>query len=210
MEAGDMKRLLCSGLLFVSIAAPAAASASALSEALSASYEAETAKDYSAAIRPLKDIEPKYHDHYLLSLRLGWLSYCAGLWNESAAYYQAAAKLAPKAVEPLQGLALPLAAAGKTKELIQTHERILKLDPANYKSLAALAWQHYLAKNYGQAADYYRQAVALYPTDTEMLVGLAASLAGDGDKKAAEKYYRNVLLLCPTDPRAKDFLGVRR
>lgn len=204
-----MERALCIGILIGGLAAPASAAALTLADALVASYDAEAAKDLPGATKPLEKLWGGNKNSYLLNLRLGWLKYCAGLWNESSVYYRKAVGLAPRALEPLQGLLLPLAAAGKTQDLIQVHEQILQLDPNNCKSLAALAWQYYLLKEYGEAADYYRRVVILYPTDTEMLVGLAASSLAGGDAEAARRYYREVLFISPKDKRALEGLKAR-
>jgi len=202
-----MQNVLLGSILALAPSAPAAA-ADPLAEALAASYAAEAGRDLQAAALPLKEAIASRRDNYLLNLRLGWLSYRLGLWNESTRYYQEAARIEHQAIEPLQGLLLPLAAAGKTQETMETHARILAVDPNNYKSLSQLAWQNYLQKNYKDSADLYLRAVRLYPTDVEMLVGLASSLQLGGNKPYADTFYRKVLLISPTDRRALE--GLKR
>ncbi|MBI4676503.1 MAG: tetratricopeptide repeat protein [Elusimicrobia bacterium] len=178
----------------------------ALTDAFYASYTAESQKNVSGAITALKAVEPAERDSYVLNLRLGWLSYLAGLWNESIAYYQRAADLAPEAIEPLQGVILPLAAAGKTTEIAKTHQDIIKLDPNNYRSLSQLAWRSYLSKDYKKAAGHYARLVKLHPTDTEMLLGLGYSQKLGGALDEAKKQFQRVLLLSPRNPRALEGL----
>jgi len=174
--------------------------------ALTASYAAEAAKDYAGALSALKPLEADESQSYLYHLRLGWLDYLAGLHAESAKQYRAASAAAPQAVEPLQGLLLPLAASGKTADLLKTHDAILKLDPGNYKSLSQAAWLTYQAKNYKKAVKYYGRAVRLYPSDTEMLIGLGYSQKLGGDKAEAKRNFQQVLLLSPKNWRALEAL----
>ncbi len=184
---------------------PALASASsdaALQPALLASYTAEYNRDISGAIKALKSVEASEGDSYLFNYRLGWLTYLAGLWNDSVGYYNNASSLSPSSVEPLQAMLQPLAAAGKTLELLKIHERILQNDGNNYKSISQLAWLNYSAKDYKKASKFYARLLKLYPTDIEMLLGLAYSQKLDGNKEAADKTFYQVLMLSPKNARA--------
>lgn len=177
-------------------------SAQGLADVINNSYAAEAAKDFAGAIKALKAVEATEGSNYIYRLRLGWLSYLAGMWNESIAQYQSAAAIAPEAVEPLQGMLNPLVATGKTADIAKTHEAILNLDPNNYTSLKQSAWLAYTAKNYKKAASYYARILKLYPTDVEMMLGLGYSLKLSGNKAGAERTFNTVLLLSPRNARA--------
>lgn len=175
-------------------------------DAFSISYAAEYKKDIPGAIKPLKAIEAAEGGNYLLQLRLGWLLYVSGLYNESAEYYKKAAKLEPNAAEPLVGQANSLVAGGKNEDAILVYKNILTIDPTNYTALSRLAWISYSKKEYSKAAEMYRVLAQRYPSDTEMLLGLGYALKLDGNSGEAARYFNRVLLLSPKNARALEGL----
>lgn len=195
---------IIASLLLLAACAVSHAQEGALATALKASYEAEVQQDYRAAIRAL--VIPAAASSYIAQLRLGWLGYCAKEWNESISHYSQAVQLAPFAIEPLLGLMLPQMAAGKNDDAIHTAQIVLRQDPNNYTAISRAAWLLYLRRDYKQAAIMYRKLVNLYPTDTEMLLGLGFSLKFAGDKKESAQYFNTVLLLSPNNARALEGL----
>ncbi|MBI5630656.1 MAG: tetratricopeptide repeat protein [Elusimicrobia bacterium] len=177
-----------------------------LQDVIASSYAAEAGRDIAGAMKVMRSVEETEGDSYIYRLRMGWLAYLGGMWNESIAQYQNAAKIAPEAIEPLQGLLLPLAAAGKTAEISRAHEMVLAIDPNNYKSLSQLAWINYQAKDYKKAVKYYARIIKLYPTDVEMLLGLGYSLKLEGDRGGSERVFKQVLMLSPKNARALEGL----
>ncbi|MBI5397741.1 MAG: tetratricopeptide repeat protein [Verrucomicrobia bacterium] len=178
-----------------------------LASALQTSYEAEAKGDYPAAIKPLEGVGAANKANYITQLRLGWLYYCSKDWSKSTTHYNTAIELAPFAIEPLLGLMLPQMAAGKNDDALRTAQLAVRLDPNNYTALSRTAWLAYLRQDYRAATSTYRKLVALYPTDTEMLLGLGFSLKLSGNAPEAMQYFRTVLLLSPNNPRAKQGLG---
>lgn len=193
------------GALLAATGAPAQGQNTSLADALKTSYEAEAKGDYKAAIQPL--ILPAAATSYIAQLRLGWLCYCNKEWNESISHYNQAIQLSPFAIEPLLGLMLPQMAAGKNDDAQRTAQSALRLDPNNYTALSRSAWLTFLRQDYRAAAAAYRKLTALYPTDTEMLLGLGWSLKWSGNVTEAAQQFRTVLLLSPDNPRAKQGLG---
>ena len=200
------KQLIVGAWLMAAGALPLRLAAAGLTEALNASYAAEAKKDIPAALRAVKEIENQEAGNYIIQLRLGWLYYLSGLYNESVDYYKKAAQLSPQAVEPLMGMTYPLGAAGKNDDLLRAYQRVLGIDPHNYTALSRLAWLTYLKKDYAKAADAYRKLVDLYPTDVEMLLGLGYSLKMSGKTSDAQAYFNKALLLSPKNPRALEGL----
>lgn len=178
---------------------------SSLADALKTSYEAEAKGDYKAAIQPL--VLPAAATSYIAQLRLGWLCYCNKEWSESIAHYSQAIQLSPFAIEPLLGLMLPQMAAGKNDDAQRTAQSALRLDPNNYTALSRSAWLTFSRQDYRAAAATYRKLTALYPTDTEMLLGLGWSLKWSGNVTEAAQQFRTVLLLSPGNTRALQGLG---
>lgn len=171
-----------------------------------ASLEAEAQTDYAAALKPLTALGNGTATNYYLQVRLGWLHYNAKNYTESIAAYGKASRLMPFAIEPLLGLLLAQQAAGKTDDALRTAQVALHEDPNNYTALSHTAWLLYLKHDYRAAATTYRKLVALYPTDTEMLLGLGYALKFTGDTKEAAQCFRTVLFLNPSNDRAKEAL----
>ncbi|MEI7947468.1 MAG: tetratricopeptide repeat protein [bacterium] len=177
-----------------------------LEVALKASYASEAKSDYQAAIKALTALGSSASSSYIAQLRLGWLNYCATEYQQSATYYKKAVQLAPLAIEPLLGQMLAQQLAANTDEAMRTGNAILRRDPNNYTATSRLAWLFCVKRDYKQAAILYRKLVGLYPTDTEMLLGLGYALKYSGEKKDADKQFNMVLLLSPDNARALEGL----
>ncbi|MBI5884422.1 MAG: hypothetical protein HZB91_15105 [Elusimicrobia bacterium] len=189
-------------VLCLALALPARALASDDSQRqakFALSYGLEARRDLRGAIRAIEDLG---EDDYLVELRLGWLNYRNEAYKTSADHYSRAARLALDAVEPLLGMMLPLQAAGLIDAALRAGNSALKLDPCNYTALSRMAGIRYSRKEYDLAASLYRRLTRLYPTDTEMLLGLGWSLKLHGDKAAGSAVFRKVLVLSPGNPRA--------
>ncbi|MFA6315922.1 MAG: tetratricopeptide repeat protein [Elusimicrobiota bacterium] len=163
------------------------------------SYGLEARRDLRGAIRAIEGLGD---DDYLVQLRLGWLHYRNEAFKTSADCYARASRLAPGAVEPFLGMMLPLQAAGFIDAALQAGKSALKLDPGNYTAISRMASIQYSRQDYDQAASLYKRLVRLYPTDSEMLLGLGWSLRLGGDKSGAAAVFRDVLVLSPDNPRA--------
>src|SRR5450759_4614864 len=79
-------------------------------EAFGKSYEFESKGNYSEAISVLKKVYQE--DSYEINLRLGWVTYLAGKFTESSAYYQETMKLKPYSIEAKFGFVYPASALG--------------------------------------------------------------------------------------------------
>lgn len=174
--------------------------------ALKVSYAAEAKGDYQAAIKALTALGSSANSAYIAQLRLGWLNTCAKEYQQSASYYKKAVQLAPLAIEPLLGQMLAQQLAENTEEAMRTGNAILRRDPNNYTAISRLAWMYYMKRDYKQAALLYRKLVGLYPSDTEMLLGLGFALKYSGEKKDADRQFNTVLLLSPDNARALEGL----
>jgi len=178
----------------------------ALATALKTSYAAEAKGDYQAAIKPLTALGTSAASSYIAQLRLGWLNYCSKDWQQSVTFYGNASQLATFAIEPLLGLMQAQQAAGKNDDAINTAQIVLRHDPNNYTATSHAAWMLYQKADYKQAATMYHKLVNLYPSDTEMLLGLGFALKLAGDKKESMQYFNTVLLLSPNNARALEGL----
>ena len=128
-----MKRITLITILIFSVLLLTAQDYSKLTAAFSDSYAKEKSGKYGDAASALK----AYYDadSYEINLRLGWLTYLQGQFEESLGYYNKAIELMPYAIEPRLGVVLPASSLGNW-DLVMTHYyKILSIDPNNTLTL---------------------------------------------------------------------------
>jgi len=136
-----------------------------------ASYLSEATGDLQSAIDDLKKVYQE--DSYEINLRLGWLSYSAGLFTESASYYNRAIGLKSFAIEPRFGVILPTAAMGNWETVITQYKKILEIAPSNTIAMHRLGLVYYGRNEYDKAEVLFDKVVNLFPFDYDGLSMLA-------------------------------------
>jgi tetratricopeptide (TPR) repeat protein len=177
-----------------------------LTSAFSESYAKEKTGKYSEAATALK----AYYDagSYELNLRLGWLTYLQGQFNESLGYYNKAIELMPYAIEPRLGVVLPASAMGNWDVVINHYNKILAIDPNNTVTLYRLGLIYYDRKNFKQAAQYFEKVVNLYPFDYQSILMLGWTDYRLGKTREAKVLFSKALLYYPEDASAKEGLSL--
>ena len=173
--------------------------------AFSKSYELSEKSDYKGAINALKDTYDK--SSYEYNLRLGWLSYLAGMQIESVAYYKIANELKPNAVEPKLGAVYPAAALGNKTEVKNYYEAILKLDPHNTYAHYNLGLLDYGKKDYAMALTHFEKVISLYPSDTDALLMLGWTKLQLSNTTESKELFNKVLCFSPNNESA--LLGLK-
>jgi tetratricopeptide (TPR) repeat protein len=97
-----------------------------------ASYTAEAAGQYQAALGALTELPGPQRESYLASFRRGWLLYRLNQHAESVAAYKLAAMAEPASIEARLGLLLPLMALTRWNDVAALAEDVLRRDPENY------------------------------------------------------------------------------
>ncbi len=166
------------------------------------SYAKALNNKYDEAIAPLRKLIKKYPSDYIMNVRLGYLYFLKGDFKASVDYYEKGVQIKSKAVEPYQGILLPLMGLKNYKESIKWGQRALIVDPFNYTVLSTVAYACYLNGDYKRATFYYLRLTELYPSDVTMRVGLGWSYLKAGDKMKAQKEFIQVLNLSPTNQLA--------
>lgn len=173
-------------------------------DAFQESYIQEATGDFSSAINSLKSA---YDDKsYEINVRLGWLSYQAGLFTESVAYYNKAIDLMPYAIEPRFGVVYPGAAMGNWSMVIAQYEKILEISPNNSIAMHRLGLIYYGRKDYESARKYFEKVVNLFPFDYDGLTMLAWSHFQLKSFREAKVLFRKALLHTPTGTSALEGL----
>jgi tetratricopeptide (TPR) repeat protein len=171
-------------------------------DAFSQSHAYEKSGEYSKAIEALKAVYDP--NSYEINLRLGWLNYSAGLFTESAAYYNKAITLMPYSIEPKLGIALPLSALGKTDDMINQYKLILDIDPKNTLVNYRMGAIYYGKTDYATAYKYLEKGINLYPFDYDYLVLFGWTNYKLGKYREAKILFYKALLNKPTDKSAKE------
>lgn len=175
-----------------------------LEAAFSKSYAHEKNGDFSAAMDELKSVLDE--SSYETNLRLGWLNYNAGLFDESIIFYVTAQTLKPYSEEARFGLILPKAALGKWDDVIELYNKILEVNPQNTVALYRLALVYYGRKNYSKAQPLFKKVVDLYPFGYDGLLMLAWNSYFLGKNNDAKILFNKVKLYDPTDASASEGL----
>ena len=162
--------------------------------------------DYKNAISVLRQLDDK--NSYEINVRLGWLNYTAGYYQEAIAYYKSAIALKPNAIEPKLGIAYPLAALGNNTELMEQYKAILAIDPQNSTANYRMGYLYYTKKDYQNANVYFDKIVKLYPFGYDALLMFAWNNYRLGKNAEAKDLFNKVLLLSPEDKSALEGLAL--
>lgn len=207
-----MKRL--PSLLFLSalgsglVGAQSAPTANPSSPYWQASLTAETSKDYDSALTDVGQYQNAGGNAFLASLRTAWLYYLKQDYANAARYYNAAEKLQPTSINPLLGLLNVSEAQNDNTAIEKSAEDVLHLDPMNYRAQMAVAYRHYLAKEYAMALASYRRVLTYYPDDMIALSGEAWSLYYLGQQDKAEADFKTLLGINADDAWAQKGLSL--
>ncbi len=201
-----MKRMLAFLMVFQLITGIATAQQSTdkIIEAFKKSYEAESVGNYSLAIKYLQEVYDE--NSYAMNLRLGWLSYMIGQFQQSIAYYNKAISLMPYSIEAKFGLIYPLYALGRINEVVQQYKEILNIDPNNYRALYNLGSIYFNQGKYLEAYDLFKKLVNLYPFDYDAVIMLAWTSYYLKKYKEAKALFETALMNNPYSESAKQGL----
>ena len=132
------------------------------------SYLQEAAGEAQKAADALKKVYRE--DSYEQNLRLGWLTYQAGLFTESLAFYNKATSLKPMAIEAKFGYVYPASAMGNWDQVITQYKKILEICPNNATANHRLGLIYYGREQYDIAYKHFEKVVNLYPFDHDALL----------------------------------------
>jgi tetratricopeptide (TPR) repeat protein len=178
----------------------------ALQDAFSKSQAFESKGNFTDAIAAMKTVYQA--DSYEVNLRLGWVTYLAGLFTESSAYYQDAIKLKPYAIEAKFGFVYPASALGNWDQVITQYNDILNIDPQNTLANYRMGSIYYGRKDFTTAEKYLEKVVNLYPFDYDSMVLYAWTTLKLGKTREAQVLFNKVLLIRPKDTSALEGLAL--
>lgn len=196
------KSVLIITIMLFSFTSFFAQSSTDIIKAFKTSYSLEKEGDYKKASDELKKVYSD--DSYEINLRIGWLLYNAGLFDESAAHYQKALNLKPYSEEAKFGLIYPKAAQGKWTEVINLYNKILEINPKNTIANYRLGLICYGKKDYTKAESYFEKVLDLYPFDYDALLMMAWTDYNLGKMKEAKILFTKALMNSPDNKSATE------
>ena len=175
-------------------------------DAFQQSYIQEATGEMVAAVNSLKEV---YSDRsYEINLRLGWLSYQAGNFSESVAYYNKAIGLMPYAIEPRFGIVYPGAAMGNWTMVMNQYQKILEISPNNSIAMHRLGLILYGKEDYEGAKRYFEKVVNLFPFDYDALTMLGWTYFKLNNFREAKVLFQKALLHTPGGSSATEGLDL--
>jgi len=177
-----------------------------LPDIFSTSYTYETSGEYTKAAEVLKKVYDE--SSYEINLRLGWLSYKAGLFPESTSYYNKAIDLLPLSIEARLGYVMPASSAGNWDQVVTRYNEILKLDPNHYTVNYRMGLIYYGRKDYQGAFRYFEKIANLYPFDYDALLMLGWTEYQMGKLREAKVLFGKALLNRPGDASALEGISL--
>jgi tetratricopeptide (TPR) repeat protein len=170
------------------------------------SYFYERIGDYKDAIRVLMPVYKEYPLGYTINLRLGWLYYLWGKYENSIFHYRRAVSAIPTSAEAKLGLSLPLMAQERWQDVEVLMYQIIATDYYNYYANLRLCTALDKQGKYYLEMVIARKMLALYPTSVPFLIALGRAYYNLKDYKAALETFKNALVLDPENNTIKDYI----
>ncbi len=152
------------------------------------SYDYEHVGKYHDAIEAILPLYRKYPHGYTLNLRLGWLFFLNGNYNDAIKHYSDAIKSSPDAFSPKLGLMRVYLSNYSYEKVQPLAAEILKNDYYNYYANLYLSQALTAQKKYDAAIETVKKMLQRYPTDIAYLEQLLALY-----KETKSPYYNDLL-----------------
>ncbi len=171
------------------------------------SYSLEANGKYAAAAAVIEPMASRGEDAEFAILRLGWLHYLAGEFNDSIRAYRTALEHNPRSIDARLGIALPLMAQQRWREAMRYLKQVTDDSPFHYlANLRLLACEEGL-RQWEHLAAHAQSLHERYPADATILVYLARARAWQGKHDLARQAYRSVLHRAPGNLEARRYLN---
>ena len=171
---------------------------------ISDSYNAETAKNYSRALQIMEEISAKDPNDAFYTLRIAWLQYLLGKYNDAIKNYTKSNELSPS-LDAQTGILNCQLALGKWNEAKALADQILKSHPQNVVIMGKAAYAAYMKQDYRATADYYLGILKITPWDMESLGYLVNNLYLAKDTDNAKKHFARLKKYYPDSPMVKEY-----
>jgi tetratricopeptide (TPR) repeat protein len=171
------------------------------------SYNAETAKNYTRALQIMEDLSAKEPNDDFYALRIAWLQYLLGRYNDAIKNYQKSNNIS-HSLDAQTGILNCQLALGKWDEARALADQILKSYPQNTVIMGKAAYAAYMKQQYRDVADYYLAILKVTPWDMEARAYLVNNLYQAKDIEAAKKQYQLLKKYYPESAMVKEYAKV--
>ncbi len=168
------------------------------------SYNAETAKNYTRALQIMEEIAATDQSDEFYQLRIGWLQYMLGRYDDAIKSYSKSNTLA-HSLDAQTGIVNCQLALGRWDDARALADQILKSYPLNPIILGKAAYAAYMKQDYSAAAGYYTQIMKITPWDMEIRGYLVNNLYLSKDMDNAKKHYQKLKKYYPDSPIVKEY-----
>ncbi|HQP63184.1 MAG TPA: tetratricopeptide repeat protein, partial [Candidatus Cloacimonas sp.] len=165
------------------------------------SYNAETARNYTRALQIMEDLNTSDPNDEFYILRIAWLQYLLGRYNDSLKNYQKSNNIFPS-LDAQTGILNCQLALGLWNDAHNQAEQILKKFSQNIVVLSKAAYATYMLQNYRATADYYQRIINISPWDMEARGYLVNNLYLAKDIENARKHYQILIKYAPDSAMA--------
>lgn len=188
-------------LIFCALGSPAPAQNQS---AFSTSYTMEYELQYDRAAQPLKSLADSGHE--FARLRLGWLAYLAGNFNDAINHYNAVLQANPMSIDGRLGLTLPLMAQKRWQDAAAQARQVLAQSPWDYYAHARLMVCEEGLKQWQVLEQHAQEAIRVWGSDANAFVYLARARIAQGNMAGAKQAYGQVLERLPQHAEALAFM----
>jgi len=171
------------------------------------SYLAEARGDYQSALTISQELSRQDTDEVFYTIRMAWLRYLLGQYNEAKTLYQQSLAKLDHADAHL-GIINCHLALGEWDQARSRADQLLKSEPRNSILLSKAAYAAYMKQDYQVAAEYFSRIVALYPWDLDNRGYLVNNLYLSGNIPEAKKQYQILKKYAPQSQMVIDYKSI--
>lgn len=172
--------------------------------AFSTSYTLEYEQQFERAAQVIKGLADSGNE--FAKLRVGWLKYLAGRYNESIDHYNAVLQTNPRSIDGRLGLTLPLLAQKRWAEAAMQAKQVIAQSPWDYYAHARLMACEEGLKQWSVLEQHAAEATSIWASDANAFVYLARARVAQGNMAGARQAYGQVLERLPQHAEALAFL----
>ncbi len=170
------------------------------------SFALQAEGDFYQAAQVLLQDPANNNDEYA-ALRIGYLSYLRGNYNDAIRFYEKALTLNPSAIDAQLGITLPLMAQQRWRQVKAHMQQLLKTAPWHYGGHIKLMMAEEALADWSALSRHASQLTIAYPAEATAWVYLARAASWQGDTDKAKQAYREVLKRIPNHIEASAFIA---
>ncbi|HRY83856.1 MAG TPA: tetratricopeptide repeat protein [Candidatus Cloacimonadota bacterium] len=174
---------------------------------ISDSYVQESRANFQSALDVMLELSSKDPADSFYKVRIAWLQYLMGKYQEAILTYRAAIALQDN-LDAQTGIINCLLALGQYSEAITAVDAQLIVHKQNPTLMSKAAYAAYMSKNYALAASYYQRMLSIYPWDMESRGYLVNNLYLAGNVEEARLQYQSLLKYYPQSTIITQYKGV--